>query len=49
MKNARRPLEGVRVIEVGIALAGPFAGSLLAELGAHVIKIERPGGGDQCV
>ena len=46
MKNARRPLEGVRVIEVGIALAGPFAGSLLAELGAHVIKIERPGGGD---
>jgi len=42
----RRPLEGLRVIEAGIALAGPFAGSLLAELGAHVIKVEKPGGGD---
>lgn len=44
--SARRPLEGVRVVEAGIALAGPFAGSLLAELGAHVVKVERPGGGD---
>jgi crotonobetainyl-CoA:carnitine CoA-transferase CaiB-like acyl-CoA transferase len=44
--TARRPLEGIRVVEAGIALAGPFAGSLLAELGAHVIKVERPGGGD---
>ena len=46
MMAARRPLEGLRVIELGLALAGPFAGSLLAELGAQVIKIERPGGGD---
>lgn len=44
--NGRRPLEGLRVVEAGIALAGPFAGSLLAELGAEVIKVERPGGGD---
>lgn len=44
--SARRPLEGLRVVEVGLALAGPYAGSLLAELGAQVIKIERPGGGD---
>jgi formyl-CoA transferase len=44
--TVQRPLEGLRVVEVGLALAGPFAGSLLAELGAHVIKIEKPGGGD---
>lgn len=44
--NARRPLEGLKVVELGLALAGPFAGSLMAELGAQVIKIEKPGGGD---
>lgn len=42
----RRPLAGVRVIEAGIALAGPFCGSLLADFGAEVIKVERPDGGD---
>lgn len=41
-----RPLEGVRVIELGQLLAGPFAGSLLAYFGAEVIKIEPPGQGD---
>ncbi len=40
------PLEGVRVIEVGQALAGPLAGVILADLGADVIKIEKPDGGD---
>jgi len=40
------PLEGVRVIEVGQALAGPLAGVLLADMGADVIKIEKPEGGD---
>ena len=40
------PLEGVRVIEVGQALAGPLAGVLLADMGADVIKIEKPDGGD---
>ena len=40
-----RPLAGLRVLEVGHILAGPFAGMLLADLGADVIKIE-PIGGD---
>ena len=40
------PLDGVRVIEVGQALAGPLAGVVLADMGAEVIKIEKPDGGD---
>ena len=40
------PLDGVRVIELGQIAAGPFTGSLLADLGADVVKIERPDGGD---
>ncbi|WP_207538500.1 CaiB/BaiF CoA transferase family protein [Sabulicella rubraurantiaca] len=40
------PLEGVRVIEVGQALAAPLAGAIMADLGADVIKVERPDGGD---
>lgn len=39
-------LEGVRVIELGQVLAGPFAGSIFAGLGAEVIKVERTDGGD---
>lgn len=42
---ARRPLDGIRVLEVGQLLAGPFAGCLLGYFGAEVIKIE-PLGGD---
>jgi crotonobetainyl-CoA:carnitine CoA-transferase CaiB-like acyl-CoA transferase len=38
------PLDGVRVVEVAQYVAGPLAGSLLAELGAEVIKVEPPGG-----
>jgi crotonobetainyl-CoA:carnitine CoA-transferase CaiB-like acyl-CoA transferase len=41
------PLRGVRVIEVGNYMAGPFCGMQLADLGAEVIKIEQPDGGDQ--
>lgn len=42
----RRPLEGIRVIELGQLIAGPFAGCMLGYFGAEVIKIEPPGGGD---
>ena len=40
------PLEGLRVIEVGQALAGPLAGAIMADMGADVIKVEKPDGGD---
>ncbi len=40
------PLDGVRVIEVGQALAGPLAGAIMADMGADVIKVEKPDGGD---
>ena len=47
MNNAakiRRPLDGIRVIEIGQLLAGPFAGCMLGYFGAEVIKIEPPEG-----
>ena len=40
------PLDGVKVLELGELVAGPFIGTVLGEFGAEVIKIERPGGGD---
>ena len=41
-----KPLQGVRVIEFGTLIAGPFCTRILAEFGAEVIKIETPGTGD---
>lgn len=46
MEQKSRPLDGIRVLEVGQLLAGPFVGSMLAYYGAEVIKVEDPGGGD---
>jgi crotonobetainyl-CoA:carnitine CoA-transferase CaiB-like acyl-CoA transferase len=40
------PLEGVRVVEIGVWIAGPAAGMILADWGADVVKIEPPGIGD---
>lgn len=40
------PLSGVRVLEVGQVIAGPFCGQLLGHFGAEIIKVEPPGVGD---
>ena len=40
------PLHGVKVLEIGQALAGPLAGSIMGDMGADVIKVEKHDGGD---
>ncbi|MFT4101934.1 MAG: CaiB/BaiF CoA-transferase family protein [Burkholderiaceae bacterium] len=44
--SATKPLQGVRVLDLTVALAGPYGALLLGGLGAEVIHIEAPGGGD---
>jgi crotonobetainyl-CoA:carnitine CoA-transferase CaiB-like acyl-CoA transferase len=44
--QAAQPLAGIKVIEIGQNIAGPYASEILSSLGAEVIKIERPGTGD---
>ena len=44
--NAPMPLAGVKVVEMGTLIAGPYCARLLAEFGAEVVKIETPGEGD---
>ena len=46
MPDAHLPLAGLTVVEISTSVAGPFAGQVLADLGARVIKVENPGGGD---
>jgi crotonobetainyl-CoA:carnitine CoA-transferase CaiB-like acyl-CoA transferase len=46
--SSTRPLSGVTVIEIGHSVAAPYAGMILGELGAEVIKVENPKGGDAC-
>ncbi len=46
MPDDSLPLAGLRVLELGSFIAGPFAGQLLGDLGAEIVKIEPPGAGD---
>ncbi|WP_316316902.1 CoA transferase, partial [Clavibacter michiganensis] len=45
--RAPGPLAGLRVVELGNFIAAPSAGRLMADLGADVVKVERPVGGDE--
>jgi crotonobetainyl-CoA:carnitine CoA-transferase CaiB-like acyl-CoA transferase len=46
--SSTKPLSGIGVVEIGHSIAAPYAGMILGELGADVIKIENPEGGDAC-
>jgi len=46
VEHGPRPLDGIRVLEMGQLIAGPFTGCMLGYFGAEVIKIEPPGSGD---
>jgi crotonobetainyl-CoA:carnitine CoA-transferase CaiB-like acyl-CoA transferase len=44
--SSTKPLAGMKVLEIGHSIAAPYAGMVLAELGADVVKLENPGAGD---
>lgn len=46
MQNPNTPLAGIKVVEIGQNIAGPYASQILSSMGAEVVKIERPGPGD---
>jgi crotonobetainyl-CoA:carnitine CoA-transferase CaiB-like acyl-CoA transferase len=46
--SSTRPLSGLVVVEIGHSIAAPYAGMIFGELGAEVIKVENPKGGDSC-
>ena len=46
MTRSDPPLKGLKVVELARILAGPWAGQILADLGADVVKVESPGGDD---
>src|SRR5580700_1055501 len=46
--SSPHPLRGLTVVEIGHSIAAPYAGMILGELGAEVIKVEHPKAGDAC-
>jgi formyl-CoA transferase len=44
--GAQKPLAGLKVVELGTLIAGPFCTRIMGEFGAEVIKVEAPDGGD---
>lgn len=46
MTTPSKPLAGLKVVELGTLIAGPFASRICAEFGAEVVKVESPDGGD---